>query len=238
MPNIRTKSAVEAMFKKTGKVKRARCGLSAWRQLFAGVLVAAVTLGTGIAFAAEKKDAVVYPALPFVSDYGGAFTLTDQNGQIFTDKDLLGHFSILYFGYTSCADICPMALHTIGTALTDMGVKGKGITPLFVNLDTNNNSAGDLKLYVDYFHPRFVGLTGTVRQIRAAASAYRIRYRPFKDKDGTPLIVHSGKIFFLGPEGKVLAYFPHEAPVEWLVQAMSQYMQAGKEARSSVGAIR
>jgi protein SCO1/2 len=238
MPNIRTKSAVEAMFKKTGKVKRARCGLSAWRQLFAGVLVAAVALGTGIAFAAEKKDAVVYPALPFVSDYGGAFTLIDQNGQIFTDKDLLGHFSILYFGYTSCADICPVALHAIGTALTDMGEQGEKITPLFVNLDTSNNSAGDLKLYVDYFHPRFVGLTGTVRQLRAAASAYRIRYRPFKDKDGTPLIVHSGKIFFLGPEGKVLAYFPHEAPVEWLVQAMTRHMQADKEAKSSVGAIR
>lgn len=219
-------------------MKRASCGLSALWQFFAGLFVAVFLLGANISFAAEQKDAVTYPALPFVSDYGGTFTLTDQNGQIFTDKDLLGHFSILYFGYTSCADICPVALHAIGTALTDMGERGEKIMPLFINLDTNNNSAGDLKQYVDYFHPRFVGLTGTVRQIRAAASAYRIRYRPFKDKDGTPLIVHSGKIFFLGPDGKVLAYFPHEAPVEWLVQAMSQYMQVGKESKSSTGAIR
>jgi cytochrome oxidase Cu insertion factor (SCO1/SenC/PrrC family) len=97
---------------------------------------------------------------------------------------------------------------------------------------------GDLKLYVEYFHPRLVGLTGTVQQIRAAASAYRIRYRPFKDKDGTPLIVHSGKIFFLGPDGKVLAYFPHEAPVEWLVQTMTQYMQKHKGIKPSAGSIR
>lgn len=226
------------MFTSNKKVKRASCGLPALWQFFAGLFVAVFLLGANISFAAEQKDAVTYPALPFVSDYGGTFTLTDQNGQIFTDKDLLGHFSILYFGYTSCADICPVALHAIGTALTDMGERGEKITPLFINLDTNNNSAGDLKQYVDYFHPRFVGLTGTVRQIRAAASAYRIRYRPFKDKDGTPLIVHSGKIFFLGPDGKVLAYFPHEAPVEWLVQAMSQYMQVGKESKSSTGAIR
>lgn len=226
------------MFTSNKKVKHASCGLPALWQFFVGLFVAVFLLGANISFAAEQKDAVTYPALPFVSDYGGTFTLTDQNGQIFTDKDLLGHFSILYFGYTSCADICPVALHAIGTALTDMGERGEKITPLFINLDTNNNSAGDLKQYVDYFHPRFVGLTGTVRQIRAAASAYRIRYRPFKDKDGTPLIVHSGKIFFLGPDGKVLAYFPHEAPVEWLVQAMSQYMQVGKESKSSTGAIR
>ena len=227
-----------AMFTSNKKVDRTRCGLPALRQIFAGLSIAVILLGANSSFAAEQKDAVTYPALPFVSDYGGAFRLTDQTGRTFTDQDLLGHFTILYFGYTYCADICPMALHTIGTALTDMGVKGKGITPLFVNLDTSNNSLGDLKLYVDYFHPRLVGLTGTVRQIRAAASAYRIRYRPFKDKDGTPLIVHSGKIFFLGPEGKVLAYFPHEAPVEWLVQAMTRHMQAGKEAKSSASAIR
>jgi protein SCO1/2 len=226
------------MFKKNRKLELARYGLSAWGRLWAGVSFAVVLLGTGIVLAHEKKNVAAYPSLPFVSDYGGTFTLTDHTGRIFTDKDLLGHFTIMYFGYTSCADICPIALHTIGTALTDMGEKGKEIAPLFVNLDTNNNSASDLKLYVDYFHPRFVGLTGTVQQIRAAASAFRIRYRPFKDKDGTPLIVHSGKIFFLGPEGKVLAYFPHEAPVEWLVQAMSQYIQKGKDAKSSAGAIR
>jgi protein SCO1/2 len=238
MPNIRTKSAVEAMFKKNRKLEHARYGSFAWRQLFAGVLFAAVSLGTGIIFAAEKKDTVTYPALPFLSDYGGSFTLIDQTGRAVTDKDFHGRFVILYFGYTNCADICPLALNAIGTALADMKEQGEKITPLFVNLDTNNNSVGDLKQYVEYFHPRFVGLTGTVQQIRAAASAYRIRYRPFKDKDGTPLIVHSGKIFFLGPEGKVLAYFPHEAPVEWLVQAMTRHMQAGKEAKSSASAIR
>jgi len=212
--------------------------LSNWRQFGTAVSFAAVLFGTGIVFAAESEKAVTYPALPFVSDYGGAFTLTDQTGRVVTDKDFLGRFVILYFGYTNCADICPLALHAIGTALADMGEQSERITPLFVNLDTSNNSVGDLKQYVEYFHPRFVGLTGTVRQIRVAASAYRIRYRPFKDKDGTPLIVHSGKIFFLGPDGKVLAYFPHEAPVEWLVQAMTRHMQAGKEAKSSAGAIR
>ncbi len=226
------------MFTRNKNVKYARYRLPALRQLCLWVAIAAILSGATLAFAAEKKDVATYPALPFVSDYGGTFTLTDQTGRIVTDRDLFGQFTILYFGYTNCADICPMALHTIGTALTDMGEMGERITPLFVNLDTSNNSLGDLKLYVEYFHPRLVGLTGTVQQIRAAASAYRIRYRPFKDKDGTPLIVHSGKIFFLGPKGKVLAYFPHEAPVEWLVQAMTQHMQAGKEAKSSTGAIR
>ena len=226
------------MITRNQKVKHARYRLPAFRQLCLWTLIAAILSGATISFAAEQKDAITYPALPFVSDYGGAFRLTDQTGRIVTDRDLLGHFSILYFGYTNCADICPMALHTIGTTLTDMGEMGKRITPLFVNLDTSNNSLEDLKLYVEYFHPRLVGLTGTVQQIRASASAYRIRYRPFMDKDGTPLIVHSGKIFFLGPDGKVLAYFPHEAPVEWLVQAMSQHMEAAKEAKSSTGAIR
>jgi cytochrome oxidase Cu insertion factor (SCO1/SenC/PrrC family) len=226
------------MFNRNRILRQTGGGLSAWRQFFAGVLFAALSLGSGFAFAAENKDAAVYPALPFVSDYGGPFTLTDQTGRTVTDKDFLGRFVVVYFGYTNCADICPLALHAVGTALADMGELGERVTPLFVNLDTSNNSVGNLKQYVEYFHPRFVGLTGTPRQIRMAASAYRIRYRPFKDTDGTPLIVHSGKIFFLDPGGKVLAYFPHEAPVEWLAQAMTRHMQAAEQDNSSAGATR
>ena len=189
-------------------------------------------LSSSIAFSAKQQNAVRYPTLPFVSDFGGSFELKNLAGKTVTDKDFHGKFVIMYFGYSNCADICPLALYAIGTALTDMGALGEKITPLFVNLDTENATADDLKQYVEYFHPRFIALTGTAQQTRNAASSYRIQYRSYKAKDGKPLIVHSGKIFLLGPNGKPLAYFPHEAPVEWLVQSLTQHLRENKKAVS------
>lgn len=181
-------------------------------RLFGVLAFGAILLWASVGVAAESIKATQYPPLPFRSQYGGPFTLTTHTGEVVTNKYFSGKHFLLYFGYTQCADVCPIALHTIGNALRRMGPISDQVTPLFVNLDPKRTSLEDLKTYVRYFHPRFVGLTGTDAQIRAAANAYRVRYRSVIRDDGRREIVHSGKIFFVGPDGNVAAYFPHEAP--------------------------
>ena len=172
----------------------------------------------------------VYPPLPFASEYGGTFKLTAHDGKVVTQKDFNGKYFILYFGYTECSDTCPTALLTISRALQQLGSIGESITPLFVNLDEKRMSLEKLKKYVRYFHPRFIGMTGTAAQIRTAAAGYRIRYRAVIGKDGARSVVHSGKIFFIGPGGKVIAYYPHEAPPSWLVTSIRSRLKTGTDA--------
>jgi protein SCO1/2 len=197
------------------------------RAYFLGVLMAIVLYLPSLVFAAGEESSKQYPRLPFSSDFGGTFQLTDHNGRKVSDRDFLGNYVILYFGYTSCADICPAALHTIGQALVKLGEDADNITPLFVNLDPERDSLQELQQYVHFFHPSFVGLTGSEGAIARAAGAYGIRYRYAKNDDGTTLMVHSGKIFMLAPTGEVLEYFPHEASIDWLVIGIARNLNVG-----------
>jgi protein SCO1/2 len=95
---------------------------------------------------------------------------------------------------------------------------------LFVNLDPAKDSFDELEQYVLNFHPRFVGLTGSERDLAMAAGAFGIRYRNIKNDDGMTTMIHSGKIFLIGPEGKVLTYLPHEASVDWMSSVIRQYI--------------
>jgi protein SCO1/2 len=174
--------------------------------------------------AANDQVDQVYPTLPFSSDFGGPFKLMDHTGKQVSDHDFFGGYVILYFGYTNCPDVCPAALHTIGQALVALGPEADKITPLFVNLDLERQSLEQLQQYVHFFHPRFIGLIGSERSVAMAAGSYGIRYRYAKNEDGSTQMIHSGKIFFLGPKGKVLTYFPHEASVDWLVTVMRSYL--------------
>jgi cytochrome oxidase Cu insertion factor (SCO1/SenC/PrrC family) len=192
----------------------------AWVSALSLLVVSLATSGESVGDATDQT----YPALPFSSDFGGHFKLTDHTGKQVTDKDFLGGYVILYFGYTNCPDVCPAALYTIGQALEALGPEADKIVPLFVNLDLEQDSLEQLQQYVHFFHPRFVGLVGSERSVAMAAGSYGIRYRYAKNEDGTTQMIHSGKIFFLGPNGKVLAYFPHEASVDWLVTALTGYL--------------
>jgi cytochrome oxidase Cu insertion factor (SCO1/SenC/PrrC family) len=189
---------------------------------FLGMVMIVVQCAPSLALAAEEEGGNQYPKLPFSSDFGGAFQLTDHNGRKISDRDFLGNYVILYFGYTRCADTCPTALHAIGQALVKLGEDASQVTPVFVNLDPERDSLSQMRQYVHFFHPSFVGLTGTEEAIGRAAGAYGIRYRYAKNEDGSTRMIHSGKIFLLSPTGQVADYFPHEASVDWLVAGIAR----------------
>lgn len=192
------------------------------RSVLLGLIMTGISgLSPGV-FALDSGSSQTYPKLPFSTDFGGPFELIDHNGQAVSEQDFFGRYVILYFGYTHCADICPTALHTIGRALVRLGDDAEKVTPLFVNLDLERDSLEQLQQYVHFFHPSFIGLTGSERTIAMAAGAYGIRYRYAKNEDGSTLMVHSGKIFLLAPNGEVLEYFPHEVSADWLVTGIAR----------------
>src|SRR5215211_6076043 len=117
--------------------------------------------------ASELMDVVMWNKEPI----GGAFSLSDHNGQRRTDADFRGKLLLVYFGFTFCSDVCPIDLQSIATALDGLGPAGAQVQPLFITVDPEKDTPAQLKSYVALFHPRMIGLTGDAREIKRVAGA-------------------------------------------------------------------
>jgi cytochrome oxidase Cu insertion factor (SCO1/SenC/PrrC family) len=161
---------------------------------------------------------------------GGPFTLTDHNGRTVTEKDLLGKYSLVVFGYTFCPDICPTELGVMTEALNKLGTKAEAITPVFITIDPKRDTVEQVKNYVGSFHPRFVGLTGTEEQIKQAASAYRVYYAQADSGSSDPksdayLMDHSTFIYLMSPAGEYVTHFGYGISPEDLASRLEKSVQ-------------
>ena len=82
---------------------------------------------------------------------GGPFSLTDSSGKHVTDKDFRGRDMLIFFGFTSCPDICPASLQLMSTVLDKLGPKADRITPIFITIDPERDTAPKLDEYVKHF---------------------------------------------------------------------------------------
>lgn len=167
------------------------------------------------------------PAAAAGSTIGGPFTLVDQNGRTVTAGDFRGRFMLLYFGYTYCPDVCPTTLTTMADAIDILDGDGESIVPIFITVDPERDTPEHLKMYVNYFHPRLVGLTGTPQSVGAAARAYRIYYA--KAPQGAAagddyLMDHSSGIYLMGPDGAFRAHFDHGTGAEAMAKRIREYL--------------
>jgi protein SCO1/2 len=141
---------------------------------------------------------------------GGPFELTDQTGHRRTDADFHGKLVVLYFGYTYCPDVCPTELQSISLALDKLGAAADAVQPVFITVDPERDTPARLAEFVASFHPRLIGLTGSLAEIRKTA----IAYRTFFARNGattTPddySVDHSGFIYLLGKDGRYLGFLP------------------------------
>lgn len=136
---------------------------------------------------------------------GGPFKLVDFNGNEFTEKDLLGKFSIIYFGFTHCPDICPDELDKLGVWLNDLKKRhGIELQPIFVTCDPARDSPEVLKKYLEDFHPDIIGLTGTYEAVKHTCKQYRVYFStPPSVKPGQDYLVdHSIFFYLMDPEGQ------------------------------------
>ncbi|KEZ39371.1 SCO2 protein [Scedosporium apiospermum] len=135
---------------------------------------------------------------------GGPFELLDQHGNKFTHEDLKGRYSLVYFGFTHCPDICPEELDKMAEML-DIVYENRpdSLIPVFVTCDPARDGPKELKEYLVEFHPKIVGLTGTYDQIKSMCKAYRVYFStPPNVKPGQDYLVdHSVYFYLMDPEG-------------------------------------
>ena len=167
---------------------------------------------------------------PLENLFGGPFSLTDHNGRAVTDATFRGRFTLLYFGYTFCPDLCPTNLLTMAEALESLGVDAERVQPLFVTVDPERDDLPALKDYMAHFGPRFLALRGTPAQTRAVLKAWRIHRRKVPSEAGADaddyLVDHATLTFLMGPDGKFRTLFPHDTPAAKMAATLRRYLAA------------
>ncbi|MES9855654.1 MAG: SCO family protein [Sedimenticola sp.] len=157
----------------------------------------------------------------------GRYLLMNHYGQAVTDEDFRGSFQLIAFGYTHCPDICPTSLAVISTTMDILGDASKQIQPLFVTVDPKRDTADVLEKYVGYFHPRIIGLTGSLELVERAARNYKVRYEKVINEGDSPdryWMDHTASVYLMGPDGGFLAKFAHGISAQVLAEKIRQYL--------------
>lgn len=165
---------------------------------------------------AEIMDILMWNREPV----GGPFELTDHTGHVRTERDFRGRLMLVYFGFTYCPDICPTDLQAIGQALDKLGRDGERVQPLFVTVDPERDTAQHLAEYVPLFHPRLIGLTGSLDAVRKAADAYKVYFAkvPIGKEAGDYTVDHTAFIYLMDRDGNYLGFFPPGTTADRMVE--------------------
>ena len=157
---------------------------------------------------------------------GGPFTLTDHTGQTVTEKDFAGRFTLVYFGFTFCPDVCPAELQVMTAAVEELGSKGDNVTPVFISVDPKRDTVEQMASYVSHFHKRLVGLTGTETQIRDVAKAYRVYFAEVKDETSSAgyTVDHSSVVYLMSPKGEYLAHFSYGTGPQKMAAKIAEFL--------------
>jgi cytochrome oxidase Cu insertion factor (SCO1/SenC/PrrC family) len=185
------------------------------------VVAAGLAIGAAAAIAVlpGARQALLPASGPVTSGkalVGGPFSLTDDTGKRVTDKDYRGRYMLVFFGYTSCPDICPAGLQLMAAVLENLGPKADRVAPIFISVDPERDTSQKLAGYVKNFSPRLVGLTGTPEEIAAVTKAYKVYYKkvPNDAAPGDYGMDHTSIIYLMDPDGAFVTHFTPATTVE------------------------
>ena len=142
-----------------------------------------------------------------------AFSLQSE-GDAFDNRSLAGHWTLLFFGYTSCPDVCPATLLLLKEFKSSL--LQRGLVPprvVMVSVDPNRDTPNVLKRYTSAFDANFVGVTGSEKALSPLAETLCVYYRRQPQEGGSSYVVdHSAGIYLVSPRGRVRAVFlpPHD----------------------------
>jgi protein SCO1/2 len=136
------------------------------------------------------------------------FNLLDHHNRTFDRAALLGHWSLLYFGYTNCPDLCPATLTALAAMEKRLVAAGFPDRPhvVFVSADVARDTPAQLAAYVPYFDPDFLGVTAQAQDtVQKFAAQFGIAIAVLRRADGTVAVDHSSAILVVDPQARLAA---------------------------------
>ena len=168
--------------------------IALWSLIVLGLILIGI-LGRNL-FRDEENE----PVTAAVS-IGEPFVLVTEDGDPITDEDLLGHPSLMFFGFTYCPDVCPTALSEVSGWLLELGAEADDLEVYFVTVDPERDQPEQLATYLGAFDPRIVGITGPVDDVHAMLDGYHVFYQRY-DAEGGYLMDHASSFYMLDEDGE------------------------------------
>ena len=141
------------------------------------------------------------------ADFARDFKLTDHNGNERTLADFRGKAVVVFFGYLHCPDFCPTTLSQLAKAVQALGEDGKRVQVLFITVDPERDTREVLSRYVATFNSSFLGMSGSIEDIRHAAKEFRILFEKSPGSTtGEYSVDHSTGTYVFDPSGRLRLY--------------------------------
>lgn len=160
-------------------------------------------------------ESTTEPSAHIVSDdkpTGGNFVLTGTQGKLGL-SNFSGKVVLLYFGYTTCPDICPTNLGNLASAMNQLTAEEQAkVQVLMITVDPERDDQTKMDVYLPYFHPSFKGLTGTPEQIAQVAKQYGAVYQKAAIGEGALgyAVDHSAFTYLINQQGVLVTQLPHD----------------------------
>ena len=150
----------------------------------------------------------VAPEIELMRADGTDFRLSEERGEVVA----------LFFGYTSCPDICPTTMAELNQALEKLGNRSDQVQVLFVTVDPERDTPERVQEYVNHFNPDFVGLSGSEAELAGIWNEYGV-FREIVDGTSAAgyLVNHTARVTLIDQQGNLRVSFGFDTPVEDVV---------------------
>lgn len=177
----------------------------------------------GMSLAAMAAPITAETPLPF--DLGGAYQLTNQHGEAYSEVDPQGKPQLLFFGYVNCQEICSAVFPMMAEVVAATEAAGVEITPVMITVDPVRDTVDTMGPRLAEFHPDFIGLTGDDAQLQVAYDAFSIeKEEVFVDPEYGPVYAHGSFVYLLDAQGKFLTLVPPIVTPAQAAGIISQYV--------------
>ncbi len=164
------------------------------------------------------------------------FSLINHANIETTGQDILGNWALVYFGFTSCAHVCPLQMNVMSKALLELDKTGDSafLTPIFITVDPERDTPEVLREYVARFDDRIVGLTGSLHEIKSALSTFNAFSAIAIDDDDNLNyeVIHPDLFYLVGPDGTLRQHYSSDQSYLQLAMNIRSEMRPKHEKRS------
>ncbi|MEQ9260205.1 MAG: SCO family protein [Roseovarius sp.] len=157
---------------------------------------------------------------------GGPFELVSETGETVTEAEVIDEPALIYFGYTSCPDVCPVDVARNADAVDILEERGYSVKPVFISIDPERDTPQVVDDFTANLHPRMLGLTGSPEQVKAASQAYRSFYQAHDDGTDYYLVDHSTFTYLMLPESGFADFFRNDVSASQMADRAQCFMDA------------
>lgn len=155
---------------------------------------------------------------------GGPFTLVDETGRTVTEAQVITRPSLVYFGYTSCPDVCPLDSARNAEAVDILAGLGHDVQPVLISIDHDRDTPEVMAQYTDLLHPDMLGLTGSAEQVRAVAEAYKVYYQKHDGDGEIHLMDHSPFTYLMFPDTGFAEFYRGDTSAAQMARSVACFM--------------